>query len=220
MEKTSLFYLYSYVYELFLVSFMLAAIGFKEESKKLMIFSAFMFFGLLFFFRNNWNLDDNKTKIEFLNPSSSKIVKIERNVNDKNIEFMNEPYIKLSTYLSPFDKHFMIAPCDCILLEKVYKPQRNTDSECMRHIFKNIKDEHVFYLDQIVSKPLHWGWIPSILYDRCVSFIKEGDKLNQGERYGLIRFGSNMEYGLPSTYKLLIKEKDKIELGNPIANID
>ena len=101
MEKTSLFYLYSYVYELFLVSFMLSAIGFKEESKKLMIFSAFMFFGLLFFFRNNWTLDENKTKIEFLNPSSSKIVKIERNVNDKNVEFMNEPYTKLSTYLSP-----------------------------------------------------------------------------------------------------------------------
>ena len=219
MEKTSLFYLYSYVYELFLVSFMLAAIGFKEESKKLMIFSAFMFFGLLFFFRNNWNLDDDKTKIEFLNPSSSKIVKIERNVNDKNIEFMNEPYTKLSTYLSPFDMHFMVAPCDCILIEKVYKPQRNTDSECMRHIFKNIKDERIFYLDQIVSKPLHWGWIPSVLYDRCVSFIKEGDKLTQGERYGLIRFGSNMEYGLPSIYKVLIKERSKIQIGNTIANI-
>ena len=47
--KNIFIYFYSYVYELFLVSFMLGAIGFKEESKKLMIFSAFMFFGLLFF---------------------------------------------------------------------------------------------------------------------------------------------------------------------------
>ena len=40
-------------------------------------------------------------------------------------------------------------------------------------------------------------------------FCKKGDKLKQGERYGLIRFGSNMEYFLPKSYKILVKENKK-----------
>ena len=95
----------------------------------------------------------------------------------------------------------MIAPCDCTVIEKIYKPQRETDSECMRHICKDVNG-NTFYMDQIVSKPLHWGWIPSILYKRCVSFVSVGQKLEQGERFCLIRFGSNMEYSVPNEYRV------------------
>ena len=81
------------------------------------------------------------------------------------------------------------------------------------------KYNNEFYLDQIVCKPLHWGWMPSLLYDRCVSFVNIGQHLKQGERYGLIRFGSNMEYGLPLNYKINNVVNKKIMIGEPIAKI-
>lgn len=129
---------------------------------------------LLFFFRNNLNnLDDSK----LISPSDGKIV----SVNENNID----------VYLSPLDRHFMIAPCDCEIRQIIKFKLLDSDSERLRHVFYN-EEIGEFWLDQIVSKPLHWGFIPSLFYERCISFMKEGDKLKQGERYGMIRFGSNM----------------------------
>ena len=205
MNKNNIFFFYKYVYELFIILFISLLCTYNKFYLAIIIL---FIISLLFFFRNN--LDIKLKPNNFLSPSSSKITKIEKK-NNINV---------VSSYLSPLDKHFMVAPCDCEVINKIYKPQRKTDAECMRHIMKD-KYNNTFYMDQIVSKPLNWGWMPSLLYDRCVSFVKIGQKLQQGERYGLIRFGSNMEYGLPLQYKInnneIINKHHKI--GDTIAKI-
>lgn len=58
----------------------------------------------------------------------------------------------------------------------------------------------------------------SFIYkQRCVVFAKVGDKLKQGERYGLIRFGTNMQYNLPHNYQIIVKKNQHINIGQPIA---
>lgn len=204
MRKSNPFYLYTYVKELFIIAFIVIGLSYKYRYKKVVYAAVGFVIVLLIFFRNNLGTIERNPHL-FLSPSSSKIVKIQ----------ITDLYKVVSTYLSPLDNHFMIAPCECIVVDKVYKPQRKYDSECMRHIFKPLHGEE-FYLDQIVSKPLHWGWIPSLIYDRCVSFVKIGDRLKQGERFGLIRFGSNMEYGLPLSHELNHKVGDKVQMGEPL----
>ena len=204
MRKSNPFYLYTYVKELFIIAFIVICLSYKYRYKKVVYAAVGFVIVLLIFFRNNLGTIERNPHL-FLSPSSSKIVKIQ----------ITDLYKVVSTYLSPLDNHFMIAPCECIVVDKVYKPQRKYDSECMRHIFKPLHGEE-FYLDQIVSKPLHWGWIPSLIYDRCVSFVKIGDRLKQGERVGLIRFGSNMEYGLPLSHELNHKVGDKVQMGEPL----
>ena len=207
LNKENPLYLYSYVSELFMLCILLCIIFYKTNCT-IGLYTCIIFITILcLFYRNNFTLMERNNK-SFISPSSSKVVEIKK-TNRYNI---------VSTYLSPFNKHFMIAPCDCVVINKIYKPQRKTDSECMRHIMQD-NNGHVFYLDQIVSKPLHWGWIPSVLYNRCVSFVNVGQKLKQGERYGLIRFGSNMEYGIPHNYNLHIKKSEKIDMGSNIATL-
>ena len=191
MEKSNLLYLYTYVYELFILSILFIIIGIYLSSSKIILPSALFIIILLFFYRNLYEHKREENNNVFCSPASNKITKINYTNTDTVI----------SSYLSPFDRHFMIAPCKCTVIEKIYKPQRETDSECMRHICKDVNG-NTFYMDQIVSKPLHWGWIPSILYKRCVSFVSVGQELEQGERFGLIRFGSNMEYSVPNEYRV------------------
>lgn len=207
MLKSHPLYLYSFVKELYVLSALLFLCGYIFGKTRLM-YAAVIFIIILCFFFRNTQPPFKKDPRAFLSPSASKIQKITK-INNKNI---------ISTYLSPLDNHFMIAPCDCTVVEKIYKPQRNTDAECMRHVMLD-KYGDVFYLDQIVSKPLHWGWMPSLLYDRCVSIVKVGDKLKQGERFGLIRFGSNMEYGLPSAYQISARPNEKLQMGQPLAKL-
>lgn len=192
MEKSNILYLYSYVYELFIFFTGLLVIGLVYFIPQLVLGSLFSLVVLLFFYRNNLTLKREAiNKSNFLSPASNKITRISYQPSDTII----------SSYLSPFDKHFMIAPCDCTVIDKIYKPQRNSDAECMRHVCIDTYGNK-FYMDQIVSKPLHWGWIPSLLYNRCVSFVNIGTTLKQGERFGLIRFGSNMEYSVPGQYSV------------------
>lgn len=55
---------------------------------------------------------------------------------------------------------------------------------------------------------------------RVVCWIKEGDSLNKGERFGMIKFSSRVDICLPSFFKINVKVGDKVKAGkNIIASI-
>ena len=148
---------------------------------------------LLFFFRNNYTNTIEPNNNYFLSPSSSTIIKIKEKKN----------YYKIKTFLSIYDRHFMIMPVDCKVIKIIDKKKKN-DVERKRVILQD-KYNNIFYLDQIVSKYGFGGYLPALfIKERCVLFCKEGDYLKQGERYGLIRFGSNMKYKIPKMYNINI----------------
>ena len=208
MKKENFFYNLSYVYELVIIA--LGLIIFSSIlNKKIMLLLSVIFLLFLFFFFRNYLPDIPLQPNTFLSPSSSKVTKIEEGEN-QNIVY---------TYLSPLDKHFMIAPVDCTIINIERRNRIVSDAERVRVTFK---DEHgnIFSLDQIVSKFGYGAWLLGFIYpERCVVYGKVGQKLKQGERYGLIRFGSNMQYNLPPTFKVIINEGEHIQIGQPVALI-
>ena len=166
----------------------------------------------LFFFRNNLKID-RMNKGDIISPSSSEVIGI-KSVGGKN---------KISTYLSPLDRHFMVAPVDC-RVKKIEKKLEKGDAERVTVYFEDMNGKS-FSLSQIVKKLFHGpgllgSWVLKLMYDnRIVCFCKEGDKLKKGERWGLIRFGSAMEYTIPKSYKINMKVGEKYSLGNIIGNM-
>lgn len=208
MEKENFFYNLSYVYELVIIALGLIVFSSILNKKIMLALSVIFLLFLLFFFRN-YLPDIPLQPNTFLSPSSSKVTKIEEE------ESQNTVY----TYLSPLDKHFMIAPVDCTIINIERGNRIVSDAERVRVTFK---DEHgnIFSLDQIVSKFGYGAWLLGFIYpERCVVYGKVGQKLRQGERYGLIRFGSNMQYNLPPTFKVIINEGEHIQIGQPVALI-
>ena len=94
---------------------------------------------------------------------------------------------------------------DCKVLN-IEKKLLSGDAERTRVTFKDNNNNNIFSLDQIVKEPfkgigVFGGWVPKLLYsNRIITTCKKGDILKQGERWGLIRFGSNMLYKLPINY--------------------
>jgi phosphatidylserine decarboxylase len=206
MNKQNLFYNLSYVYELVIVSIIFIIFSVLSKNKIFIILAFMSLLFLLFFFRNFLsNVTSNPSL--FLSPSSSKVTNIDY---EQNIIY---------TYLSPLDKHFMIAPVDCTVTNIERKKLIESDAERVRVSFMD-KFGSAFSLDQIVSKWGYGAWLLSFIYkERCVVFAKVGDTLKQGERYGLIRFGSNMQYNLPHNYQITVKKNQHINIGQPIAII-
>ena len=206
MNKQFIFYNLSYVYELVIVSFIFIIFSIISK-KKTFIILAFMFLLFLLFFFRNFLSNITLNPSLFLSPSSSKITNIDY---QQNIIY---------TYLSPLDKHFMIAPVDCTVTNIEREKLIESDAERVRVSFID-KFGNSFSLDQIVSKWGYGAWLLSFIYkERCVVFAKVGDRLKQGERYGLIRFGSNMQYNLPHNYQINVKKNQHINIGQPIATI-
>ena len=208
LEKTSIFHNYYYGKELLLLGLMLIGIGLRP----LMIVGSFIISLVLFFFRNNLHLKKYK-KGDIISPSSSEVMSIKKEGKKT----------KISTYLSPLDRHYMIAPVDC-RVKRIEKKLQKGDVERVTVYFVDEKGNE-FSLSQIVKKlfvgpGLLGSYVLKWIYDnRIVCFCKEGDKLKRGERWGLIRFGSAMEYKMPGSYKIGMKVGEKYSLGNIIGDM-
>ena len=180
-------------------------------NKKYIRYLILLFIGIvMFFFRNN--LDDiDEEKHTIVSPSSSKVEKI--NELGEKVYYL--------TYLSPLDRHFMIAPMDCRVTE-ISKALRKGDAERVKICCVD-KFGKEFELHLIVKKPMAGigvlgGWVPKLFYsNRIVVHCKVGDELSKGERLGLIRFGSNMEYYFPKSYYMNLELGDHYKLGDIIG---
>ena len=208
MNKNNLFYNYQYSLRVLFAFIFIAGLLYQFK-----YYTVAIQFGILsvlfigFFFRNNFTRKSFPGY--FISPSSSKITKIKEHGSQKTI----------FTYLSPLDRHFMVSPIDGVVTKIERKKTRNTDAERLTISLKN-SDGDTFKLSQIVSKLGQGPWLLNLLYPtRCLVFCQVGDYLSQGERYGLIRFGSSMEYVVPSHIKINKSPGTHCELGRPIGTI-
>ncbi|MDL2209668.1 phosphatidylserine decarboxylase family protein [Desulfovibrio sp. OttesenSCG-928-O18] len=59
--------------------------------------------------------------------------------------------------------------------------------------------------------------IAGLIARRIVCRVEEGDKLNRGERFGLIRFGSRVDLYLPAGYSPSVSVGEKVVAGQSIV---
>jgi phosphatidylserine decarboxylase len=58
--------------------------------------------------------------------------------------------------------------------------------------------------------------IAGALVRRIVLYFEKGDVLSQGERFGMIRFGSRVDVTVPDSFQLLCKKGDKVKAGKSL----
>jgi phosphatidylserine decarboxylase len=51
---------------------------------------------------------------------------------------------------------------------------------------------------------------------RIVSYVQEGDYMKQGQRFGMIRFGSRVDVTIPENFEILIKKGDRVFAGETV----
>ncbi len=51
---------------------------------------------------------------------------------------------------------------------------------------------------------------------RIVSYVKEGDNLAKGQRFGMIRFGSRVDVTIPDNFEIACQKGSKLYAGKSI----
>ncbi len=117
------------------------------------------------------------------------------NITEKKIGKKN--YIKISTFLSVFDVHIQRLPTKATVEKIEYfegkflnatLDKSSEENERLTITLKNSKG--TIYVTQIAG----------LIARRIMCYVKESDSVEQGEQYGIIKFGSRVDISYPDTY--------------------
>ena len=120
---------------------------------------------------------------------------------------------QVSIFLSIFDVHINRSPLAAVVRKiqytpgrflAAYKPEAGTQNE--QNQIELADGEFSVTVRQIAG----------VVARRIVCVIHENDRLERGQRFGLIQFGSRMEVMLPGDTKLRVKVGDRVKGGETV----
>lgn len=113
------------------------------------------------------------------------------------------PMVRVSIFMSVFDVHVNRTPITGTIRHVIYISGRFLNADLDKASEDNERNSLV------ISTPagrIGVIQIAGLVARRIVSFVKEGQVLGAGERFGLIRFGSRLDVFLPEGAKALVSE--------------
>ena len=102
--------------------------------------------------------------------------------------------LKVSIFMSVFDCHVNRAPIAGSIAEQVYCPGVFVNAELDKASANNERNALILKTDM---GPIGVVQVAGLIARRIVSWVKVGDDLAIGERFGIIRFGSKLDVYLP-----------------------
>jgi phosphatidylserine decarboxylase len=122
----------------------------------------------------------------------------------------NSPTV-VSIFLSPFDVHINRSPIRGTVLDVTYTKGRFKAATSNQASLVNEQNALTIQGEggvQIVCKQ-----IAGVLARRIVCWKKPGDRLELGERFGLIKFGSRTDLVMPSDVEVLVSTGERVRGG-------
>ena len=116
----------------------------------------------------------------------------------------------ISIFLSPLDVHINRAPIPGKIVDVVYSPGKFLMATNEKASLVNEQNALTIQGEKItvVCKQ-----IAGILARRIVCWKHTGDRLNLGERFGMIKFSSRTDVLLPANVKVMVAEGDRVRGG-------
>lgn len=124
--------------------------------------------------------------------------------------FMEGPAWKISIFLSVFDVHVQRAPVDGVVTYKEYRPgtyavawaDKASDDNEQASLGITTDDGRVLVRQ-----------IAGLIARRIITDPSEGDRVERGRRFGMIRFGSRVDLFLPAHWEVICSVGDRVRVG-------
>ena len=144
-------------------------------------------------------------------PADGKVVGI---VNLKDASPMPSVSTRISIFLSPFDVHINRMPVTGMIEEIQY--QRGKFMAAYKDEASAQNEQNALKIIARDGQRLAVVQIAGVLARRIVCYPKRGDKLNRGDRFGLIMFGSRTDTYLPAGCYVEVVEGQRVKGGETI----
>jgi phosphatidylserine decarboxylase len=105
-------------------------------------------------------------------------------------------YTRVSIFMSVFDVHINRSPIAGTVRRVSYVPGKFLNADLDKASDDNERQHFLVERDDGVA--IGFTQIAGLVARRIMTFVKEGDRVEAGERIGLIRFGSRVDVYLPA----------------------
>lgn len=124
------------------------------------------------------------------------------------------PALRISIFLSVFNCHLNRAPCAGRIERIVYKPGQYVNA--LRGDSAVLNEQNIIIIAaDAVGRPVLVRQVSGAIARRIVCAAKEGDHLETGQRFGMIKFGSRTDLVIPAdvAVELGVKVGDRVKAG-------
>ena len=182
-------------------------------SKSLGIFLLIITIWVYYFFRDPERFSIND-EAYLVSPADGLITDISEKSGPEELRLENTTYTKVSIFMNVFNCHVNRVPTSCKIEEIYYKPGKflnasldKASEENERNYFKikSKKDNEDIILVQIAG----------LIARRIVCEVEQGQDLKQGDRIGMIRFGSRVDIYFKNK-KVLVKPGQNVVAGESL----
>ena len=131
--------------------------------------------------------DDNY----LVSPADGEVIKVEEVDGPKEVGLENQKFKKISIFMNVFDCHVNRTPCSGTVEEILYKPGKFLNASFDKASEDN--ERNYYKIKDNAGNNIIVVQIAGLIARRIVCETNNGQTLSQGERIGMIRFGSRAD---------------------------
>ena len=149
-----------------------------------------------------------------VSPADGKVVQVRE---EEEPHFLKARAIRISIFLNIFDVHVNRIPCRGKIREIVYHPGKFLSAHLEKASSEN--EHQAVLIETPAGQRVVVVQIAGLIARRIVSWIRQGDSVETGARFGMIRFGSRVDTFLPLGTELKIQPGDRVKGGETVIGV-
>ena len=138
-----------------------------------------------------------------LSPADGRVVKIEK----ARDPYANRDALKISVFMNVFKAHSNRSSVDGVVRQVQYFPGRMVNVDVG---FEASGHEHNALVIDSHGQIVTLAQVAGLVARRILCYVKPGDTLMRGQRFGFIRFGSRVDVYLPTDAIVNVAPGDKV----------
>ena len=170
----------------------------------------------LWFFRN----PERKTPTNsnyIISSADGKVCLIDNAIPPQEVQFGTNQMLRICVFMNVLNVHINRSPIEGKIDKVIYKKGSFFNASLDKASEKNERSSMI--ISNTNGTQLVVVQIAGLIARRILSFVSDNQYLDQGERYGLIRFGSRVDIYMPLNSSINCKVGDKVVAGESVLAI-
>ena len=182
------------------------------------------FFGLISFVASIWVYyffrDPERFSINdenyLLSPADGIISQIKESEGPSELGLENKKFTRVSIFMNAFNCHVNRVPSSGKIDKIFYKPGKYLNASLDKASDEN--ERNYIKMNNSVGDELILVQVAGLIARRIVCEARENDEVRQGDRFGIIRFGSRVDLYFEN-YNIMVRQNQKTIAGETLIEI-
>lgn len=149
-----------------------------------------------------------------VSPADGRVISMSKTTDER---FFSGPCLKISIFMSIFNVHVNRIPCKGEVTKIIYHPGRFFSANLDKASEKN--ERNTIFIRTKEGVQMSLVQIAGLIARRIICRLRVGDQVNQGDRFGMICFGSRLDVYLPQSIETAVAVGDKVQAGTSVLGV-